>query len=97
MPYLKSNWESLPPLDEFGRFSFGEIFTIPDLTLTQAPGTKGCYLHGEAPQRDVAGSWDPIFRLTPTVCDSLPRACLQWPWSTCRGCRSWSWCAARPP
>lgn len=45
MPYLKSNWESLPPLDEFGRFSFGEIFTIPDLTLTQAPGTKGCYLH----------------------------------------------------
>lgn len=47
MPYLKSNWASMPPLEEFGRFNYGEIFTIPDLTLTQVPDTKACYLHGE--------------------------------------------------
>ena len=49
MPYLKSNWSSMPPLEEFGRFAFGEIFTIPDLTLTQTPESKACYLHGEYP------------------------------------------------
>lgn len=47
MPYLKSNWSSMPPLEEFGRFNFGEIFTIPNITLTQVPDTKACYLHGE--------------------------------------------------
>jgi hypothetical protein len=46
MPYLKSNWSSMPPLEEFGRFAFGEIFTIPEMTLTQAdPTARACYLH----------------------------------------------------
>lgn len=47
MPYLKSNWASMPPLEEFGRFAFGEIFTIPEMTLTQMdPTARACYLHG---------------------------------------------------
>lgn len=47
MPYLKSNWASMPPLEEFGRFAFGEIFTIPEMTLTQTdPTARACYLHG---------------------------------------------------
>lgn len=46
MPYLKSNWSSVPPLEEFGRFAFGEIFTIPEMTLTQTdPTARACYLH----------------------------------------------------
>ncbi len=46
MPYLKSNWTSMPPLEEFGRFAFGEIFTIPEMTLTQTdPTARACYLH----------------------------------------------------
>ncbi len=47
MPYLKSNWASTPPLEEFGRFAFGEIFTIPEMTLTRTdPTARACYLHG---------------------------------------------------
>jgi hypothetical protein len=46
MPYLKSNWSSMPPLEEFGRFAFGEIFTIPEMTLTQEdPTARACYLY----------------------------------------------------
>jgi hypothetical protein len=55
MPYLKSNWASMPPLEEFGRFAFGEIFTIPEMTLTQTdPTARACYLHGMcAPLRSI--------------------------------------------
>jgi hypothetical protein len=51
MPYLKSNWASMPPLEEFGRFNFGEIFTIPDLTITGGAESRACYLNGESCHR----------------------------------------------
>lgn len=64
MPYLKSNWSSAPPLEEFGRFAFGEIFTIPEMTLTQTdPTARACYLHGASACLPAAsgggarGSW----------------------------------------